>query len=311
MPIPYALQRTASATGRRPKFVTCEKCSTEFVYLMERRASGSGTSFLFLDNAGAKERAQLQAKHKVNTQLENEQDPIPCPTCAWVQSEMIPHARARHHAWMSLAGMFGVGGGIALLILDFIMADFVPLNLSSPFFLLKIAAIPVGIELTVLRERLARRYDPNAVDVRIRQQIAAQRAIPKVIYDALLRSAQPPRQKVWPQYDSSRVVWERTVGDNRLALEDDIYPRQGMIYRHILRVFALPENELRLCVTASRNEYAGPSADGPDAHFLRVFQGYESVNLGMSADWADIAKFEERALELVAEHLGVSVQMLA
>jgi len=91
------------------------------------------------------------------------------------------------------------------------------------------------------------------------------------------------------------------------VLEDDIHPRQGMIYQHILRVFSLPENELCLCVTASRNEYAGPGADGPDAHFLRVFRGYEVDNLGVSPDWADIGKFEGRALELVQEHLDISV----
>lgn len=77
MPIPYALERTASATGRRPKFVACEKCGTEYVYLMERKGSGSGTSFLFLDNAGAKERAQQIARVSVYKQLEEGQDPIP------------------------------------------------------------------------------------------------------------------------------------------------------------------------------------------------------------------------------------------
>jgi len=311
MSIPYALKRTAHLTGSRVKFVTCEHCGTEYVYRMERQASGSGTSFLFLDNAGAKERAELEAKHKVNTQLQEEQDPVPCPSCAWVQSGMLFHARAHHHIWMFYLGLPTAVGGFALLLVDLFTIDLVPLNPASPLFLLKLAAIPTGIGLIVLRERLARRYDPNAVELVMRQRIAARRAIPKKEYDAAVLAAQPPRQKVWPQFDSSRVVWDRIVGSHRVVLEDDIEPKKGMMYKHIVRVYSLPENELQLCIAASRNKYAGTSKDAADAHFLRVFRGYEVDNLGASPEWADIAKFEKRALELVQEHLTTGVHFSA
>lgn len=97
------------------------------VYRMERRGSGSGTSFLFLDNAGAKERAELEAKHKVNTQLEEEQDPVPCPACAWVQSGMIPHARGRYHVWMFYVGFVGAVGAFFWLLVDLFMIDIEPI----------------------------------------------------------------------------------------------------------------------------------------------------------------------------------------
>ncbi len=307
MSIPYALERTAHWSGSRVKFVTCEQCGTEYVYRMERLGSGSGTSFLFLDNAGAKERAELEAKHKVNTQLEAEQDPIPCPSCAWVQSGMIPHARQQYHAWMMLLGAAAIGIGLIFPLMDLFMGEFYFLNPSDPYFLPKIAAIPAGLTSIVMRELLARRYDPNAVDLAVRQRIAAQRAIPREKYDALVQAAQPSRQKHWPQFDSSRVVWERTVDGYRVVLEDEIQPKRGMIYKHILRVYSLAESELQLCITASRNEFAGMGKDGSDAHFLRVFSGYEQENLGASPDWGDITKFESRALELVQEHWSASI----
>lgn len=179
---------------------------------------------------------------------------------------------------------------------------------SSPLFLLKIAAIPLGIGLVILRERLARRYEPNGVAVETRRLIAAQRAIRKEKYDALVLAAQPPRQKFWPQFDSSRVVWERIIGAHRLVLEDEIEPKRGMIYKHILRVYTLPGNELALCISASRNEYAASSRDGADVHLLRVFSGFEQENLGYSSDWTDITKFERRALELVQPGVGIPAQ---
>lgn len=206
---------------------------------------------------------------------------------------------------MQLLDLLLTAGGIVLTIYALIFSFAYPLDPTSLTFRLKVAAIPVGVGLIALRAYLARRYDPNAVELAVRQRIAANRAVPKARYDALLRAAQPPRQKVWPQYESSRVVWERRVGDYRLVLEDDIQPRQGMIYEHLLRVYALPQDELHLCVAASRNEYAGPSKDGPNACMLRLFRGYEVDNLGISPAWADIRQFEQRALEVVGEQLGL------
>lgn len=218
---------------------------------------------------------------------------------------MIPHARQQHHAWMMLLGAAVIGIGLIFPLMDLFLGELYFLNPSDPYALPKIAAIPVGVGLIVLREYLARRYDPNAVDLAVRQRIAAKRAVPKAEYDALLRAAQPPRQKVWPKFDSSRVVWERRIGDYRLVLEDDIQPRQGMIYEHLLRVYTLPQDELHLCVAASRNAYAGPSKDGPNACMIRLFRGYEVDNLGISPAWADIRQFEQRALEVVGEQLGL------
>ena len=43
-------QYTATMQGRVLKVVPCENCSTEYVYIMEREASGFGTSMYMLNN---------------------------------------------------------------------------------------------------------------------------------------------------------------------------------------------------------------------------------------------------------------------
>ena len=57
---------------------------------MKRSASRSGSSFLFLDNEGAKLRAHDEENATLHRQLNQEQDAVPCPECGWVQLAMIP-----------------------------------------------------------------------------------------------------------------------------------------------------------------------------------------------------------------------------
>src|SRR5262249_45380080 len=44
VPIPYALTYKTTLRGRVPKLVRCEKCSFEYVYLLEMTVAGEGTS---------------------------------------------------------------------------------------------------------------------------------------------------------------------------------------------------------------------------------------------------------------------------
>src|SRR2546423_1405680 len=62
IPVPiFWSQYTATVQGRKLKFVPCENCSTEYVYLIEREAIGSGTSMYMLNNEGAASNATSAA----------------------------------------------------------------------------------------------------------------------------------------------------------------------------------------------------------------------------------------------------------
>jgi hypothetical protein len=60
-------------------------------------------------------------------------------------------------------------------------------------------------------------------------------------------------------------------------------------------------------VSSEVNKTAAP--DSGRSHFLCVFPGQggpQHENLGGSDDWADLGKFEERALALIAQRLGLA-----
>jgi len=110
-----------------------------------------------------------------------------------------------------------------------------------------------------------------------------------------------------PPYGSHNTALERSSCHcaYRANLEDTIESNRGIIYKYLMRVYSVPGNELQLCITAERNEFALPGVSEPDAYFLRLYTGHKQTNLGSSPDWADIAKFESRALAIVREQLAV------
>src|SRR5262249_47581424 len=85
VPIPYALTYKTTLRGRVPKLVRCEKCSFEYVYLLEMTVAGEGTSLLFLDNEGARQRSAAQAESALQQNLAQGCEVVPCPACGLVQ----------------------------------------------------------------------------------------------------------------------------------------------------------------------------------------------------------------------------------
>jgi hypothetical protein len=105
MLIPYAMRYSTRLGAQVPKLVTCEECGLEYVYLMKRTAEGEGTSLLFVDNAGAQNRAAQEAHEALIYKLQTSCDAVPCPACGHYQEHMIPRARYHHNRWMLKAGL--------------------------------------------------------------------------------------------------------------------------------------------------------------------------------------------------------------
>lgn len=102
--IPVGQEYTAYAEVTVPKTVRCEECRHEYHYLMKRRATGSGTSALFLDNQGASERAQQRAADTLSSVVKTDCDPVPCPECGWYQARMVEKLRRGYHRWLVWVG---------------------------------------------------------------------------------------------------------------------------------------------------------------------------------------------------------------
>jgi hypothetical protein len=178
--IPYAQTYTATMRGRVLKSVTCEQCRAEYVYSMEREAVGQGTSLLFLDNEGASGRASSDAERTLQRTLEQDCDPVPCPTCGWYQIPMVALLRKQHHSWMVWAGgLLLIASLVDGIIFYLNMVDIRGGNPTARTITgaILLVAIPMGLGFFLLRRILAAQFDPNLSDVNTRKQIASDRAL--------------------------------------------------------------------------------------------------------------------------------------
>jgi hypothetical protein len=66
MLIPYGMQYLSTVEGVVWKVVRCEQCQTAYAYRMAVSATGAASSFLFLDNEGARDRASAAAAEALN-----------------------------------------------------------------------------------------------------------------------------------------------------------------------------------------------------------------------------------------------------
>ncbi|MFW5691482.1 MAG: hypothetical protein ACOCXZ_03170 [Chloroflexota bacterium] len=87
-------------------------------------------------------------------------------------------------------------------------------------------------------------------------------------------------------------------------------------YRHVMFVYlpdptnrdAPPQVIMAVAAEMSSVLKAIQQPDEPERYFLGVFPGDGHHNLGASADWADLGKFRDRALEVVREHLKIEAK---
>lgn len=187
--IPYAQTYTATMRGRTLKQVNCEQCQAEYVYFMEREATGQGTSVLFLDNEGAEGRASSDAERSLDRALAQECDPVPCPGCAWYQKPMVTMLRKQHRAWMFWTG---VAFFIPTLLAGFVLyINLVDMHGPKPHLTswslgILLSGLTASLGLIFLRRILAANYDPNSDDLETRKQIAAGRSMLKQDLERIL-----------------------------------------------------------------------------------------------------------------------------
>ncbi len=159
-------QLTTTSSGSQHRTVRCEKCRAEYHYLLHRTARGEGSSFFFLDNAGAARRSADRAAAKLRRSLDKAVDPVPCPACGHFQKDMVAEARRRHLPWMSphATALILIGYvflGFVALILNGVLAREGPL-LPWPVFYPALGALGgIILLLPPVRCVLALGYDPN------------------------------------------------------------------------------------------------------------------------------------------------------
>jgi hypothetical protein len=168
---------------------------------MERSASGSGNSPLFLDNSGAQVRAEEQARRRLIRALEHEIDAVPCPACGWFQQNMIPILRAARNRWMFYTAL----GLIFVLVFALLSTWVIYLgSRQTPEWLVILLGVDAGIAglavgLFVYRRVRSASWDPNTSDPQERKLLGQSRAILREQMENLLGQMQgdpeqPPEQ---------------------------------------------------------------------------------------------------------------------
>ncbi len=188
---------TTTMQGRVLKAVSCENCSTEYVYLMERESSGVGTSMYMLDNEGAEGHSQSAAADTLKSVLENDFDPVPCPVCGHYQRFIFPKMREMKGMWElaiklvviligSIATVVGTRDSIAYLRRP---NDDDLKNMAIAWSVLLLMCL-VGLGLWIVNRFKVRHFNPNAQDQQSRIAIGRNRAVTRAEFESL-RDASP------------------------------------------------------------------------------------------------------------------------
>jgi Protein of unknown function (DUF3592) len=226
VPIPIGSDYTATASGSTFKAVQCENCQEEYIYFMHRTSMGTGTSLLFLDNEGARERSESRARKHLERSLKNSVDPVPCPKCGWYQPDMVKALRQRYRLWMDVVGV--------VLFVAFVIFSVAAwgtymknaANLPSWFSFVVAIGLMAGVGsagLFGLRRRQAARLDPNETDLDERLRAGRIRAVTRTEVEKQIQEGTA---------DLLRQIAE--TEQNRLSQQRRQAERSGSRFRRIM-----------------------------------------------------------------------------
>ena len=153
-----------SVAGSVWKEVCCEGCQCDYVYLLSRTGSGSGSSPYYIDNDGAQRRAEEAAVKNLQRRLERDCDAVACPECGMYQPLMVRLLRRRRWGWMHIVGWIGV---VAAILIAWLCGEMTAIR-PIPSFGERLISIPsvvflgVGVGLIAVSWGGRMLYDPNA-----------------------------------------------------------------------------------------------------------------------------------------------------
>src|SRR5262245_32270854 len=102
---------TASATGRRLKEVTCEKCGKHFYYELSRVGVGSSSAPYLIGQGLAQRSSENRATRNLEKRLLKDEETVPCPACQWINESAIrSYRKTRQGGWTVLAAVVAVLG---------------------------------------------------------------------------------------------------------------------------------------------------------------------------------------------------------
>src|ERR1044071_4157460 len=92
---------TATATGRRIVEVRCDKCQAQYFYELLRQATGTASAPYYLGQNSAARRSEKIAQKRLAKRLAAESDLVGCPSCKWVNEELVRGYRRMRYRWVT------------------------------------------------------------------------------------------------------------------------------------------------------------------------------------------------------------------
>ena len=145
------------AHGQATRVVVCERCDHRYEYVVTRSYAIDTIPLPLLIRS-----AERICNERLKKRLALAIDPIPCPSCGWMQSSMVPELRKRFLRPLAAIGVFFAIASAALALIAFgcgIWFYFDPIQDDINCFGLAAAGAggsACGILLTLLRSLLAR-----------------------------------------------------------------------------------------------------------------------------------------------------------
>jgi hypothetical protein len=174
--------------GRRSRTihvgVRCEQCRHKYGYALTRSVRVKATRIIFESREKARRVAEHNAEDQLDEKLDRQSDPVPCPSCGWIQSKMLNAARReRFPRWPRNALFAVILAGIAFFASSIVYAaqqERPNRDLSGVFtgLMLTVALLGGGgIISLVLHDRRVKNYDPNSDPVEDRIERGRERTL--------------------------------------------------------------------------------------------------------------------------------------
>lgn len=118
-----------------------------------------------------------------------------------------------------------------------------------------------------------------------------------------------------PALTNARPVSRYMIGEYLAVVLTDCESKGSIEYKHVVLVYRMGaeyedgENPLPVLAVAAEKSEGVAELLGEESteerYFLGVFPGDGHMNMGMSADWADLEKFTTKALDVIANHFKI------
>lgn len=182
--IPLSKEFSSTLFGRTFRDAHCQKCGTDYRYVLSCKAEATAWSFILSPTDKAEEVAVKESTEDLSEQLREEVAPVPCPQCGWLQADMVQKLRDGSGAVVALVGLLACLAGVIGLLAVALMAyaNWLRLQQATADQMRLTAVVSVclllgGVGLIYFSHWRANRWNPNEGDRSERRAIGRKLAV--------------------------------------------------------------------------------------------------------------------------------------